>query len=91
MNDGIAGYIATTSLIIELDNTSSDIHFNPEIDDPNFGPGSSPARDMISLPLFAADDVSNMGKGSINNSPRAVLHIINKKHEENGVKIEDLD
>lgn len=91
MNDGIAGFIAITSLTIELDDTSNDIRFNREIDDPNFGPGCSPAHNSISLPLFASEDLLNTDKESMAKIPRAVLHIINKKHEENGVKFEGID
>ena len=81
MNDGLAGFIAITSSMIELDNATSDHRFYPELDDPNFGFGSSPARDIISMPIFTTEDPFNQGKESMANDPRAVLHIINKKYE----------
>ena len=46
---------------------------------------------MISLPIFTTEDPLNVGKESLANYPRAILHIINKKQEEGGPDIDSLD
>jgi len=65
--------------MIQTENTYMDHRFCQELDDPNFTPGSNPAQEMISLPIFTAEDPLCVGKDSLANYPRAILHIINKK------------
>jgi hypothetical protein len=46
---------------------------------------------MICLPIFTTEDPLNVGKESLATYPRAILHIINKKQEEDGPDIDSLD
>lgn len=70
--------IATTTVL--TDSVPDEVKFNAQIDDPR-APENNPAMQMITCPISATDDFQQMNKEGLTNYPRAIVQLINKKHD----------
>ena len=80
LQHGLAGYVAIASTTVLTDSVPDEVKFNAQIDDPR-APENNPAMQMITCPISATDDFQQMNKEGLTNYPRAIVQLINKKHD----------
>jgi hypothetical protein len=80
---GLAGFVTVAGHGVLTDYVNQDGRFQKEIDDPK-GIASSPALQIISVPIFCTQDSEDTpGPENLSNFPRCVVQLINKKPKGN--------
>ena len=78
-DSGLAGFVTLAGHCVFSEHTRNDARFMREIDDP-LGVGTKATRQVISCPIFTkTDHLFIHSNGGLQNYPRAVIQLINKK------------